>query len=60
MRNILLIIKGSNVLCQKKINKMDLIMSKTFTKFIFIFSVFAFNDNESQITDAAVNLFIQI
>ncbi|OSL71097.1 hypothetical protein EAXG_03572 [Escherichia coli TA054] len=28
MRNISLIIKGSNVLCQKKINKMDLIMSK--------------------------------
>ncbi|HGX4971525.1 TPA: hypothetical protein ACNEZ7_001191, partial [Escherichia coli] len=26
----------------------------------FIFSVFVFNDNESQITDAAVNLFIQI
>ncbi|HHY1804977.1 TPA: hypothetical protein ACV19E_004607, partial [Escherichia coli] len=24
------------------------------------FSVFVFNDNESQITDAAVNLFIQI
>ncbi|QJU27228.1 hypothetical protein HLY11_19215 [Escherichia coli] len=24
------------------------------------FSVFFFNDNESQITDAAVNLFIQI
>lgn len=35
-------------------------MSKTFTKFIFIFSVFVFNDNESQITDTAVNLFIQI
>lgn len=60
MRNILLIIKGSNVLCQKKIKKMNLIMPKTFTKFIFIFSVFVFNDNESQITDAAVNLFIQI
>lgn len=60
MRNILLIIKGSNVLCQKKIKKMDLITSKTFTKFIFIFSVFVFNDNESQVTDAAVNLFIQI
>lgn len=60
MRNILLIIKGSNVLCQKKIKKMDLIISKTFTKFIFIFSVFVFNDNESQVTDAAVNLFIQI
>ncbi len=35
-------------------------MSKTFTKFIFIFSVFVFNYNESQITDAAVNLFTQI
>ncbi|WP_252153163.1 hypothetical protein [Escherichia coli] len=27
---------------------------------ILIFSVFVFNYNESQITDAAVNLFIQI
>ncbi|MED9376178.1 cell envelope stress response protein YqcG, partial [Escherichia coli] len=27
---------------------------------IFIFSVLVFNDNESKITDAAVNLFIQI
>ncbi|EOK7739111.1 TPA: cell envelope stress response protein YqcG, partial [Escherichia coli] len=26
----------------------------------FIFSVLVFNDNESKITDAAVNLFIQI
>ncbi|WP_134742814.1 cell envelope stress response protein YqcG [Escherichia coli] len=33
---------------------------KTFTKIIFIFSVLVFNDNESKITDAAVNLFIQI
>ena len=33
---------------------------KTFTKIIFIFSVFVFNYNESQITGAAVNLFIQI
>ena len=32
---------------------------KTF-KIIFIFSVLVFNDNESKITDAAVNLFIQI
>ncbi|MDC9145174.1 cell envelope stress response protein YqcG [Escherichia coli] len=32
---------------------------KTFTKIIFI-SVLVFNDNESKITDAAVNLFIQI
>ncbi|GAB0813041.1 cell envelope stress response protein YqcG [Escherichia coli] len=31
---------------------------KTFT--IFIFSVLVFNDNEYKITDAAVNLFIQI
>ncbi|EFP9507768.1 hypothetical protein HLP38_002243 [Shigella flexneri] len=31
-----------------------------FTKIIFIFSVLVFNDNESKITDAAVNLFIQI
>ncbi len=51
MRNISLIIKGSNVLCQKKIKKMDLIMSKP---------VLVFNDNEYKITDAAVNLFIQI
>ncbi|HFH2171707.1 TPA: hypothetical protein ACGH74_004665, partial [Shigella flexneri] len=29
-------------------------------KIIFIFSVSVFNDNESKITDAAVNLFIQI
>ena len=29
---------------------------KTFTKIIFIFSVLVFNDNESKITDAAVNL----
>ncbi|CAD5669507.1 small protein involved in the cell envelope stress response [Escherichia coli] len=35
-------------------------MSKTFTKIIFIFSVFIFNYNESQITDNAVNLFIQL
>ena len=35
-------------------------MSKTFTKIILIFSVFVFNYNESQITDAAVNLFIQL
>ena len=35
-------------------------MSKTFTKIIFIFSVLVFNDNESKITDAAVNLFIQL
>ncbi|HFR6977334.1 TPA: hypothetical protein ACHXOP_004388 [Shigella flexneri] len=27
---------------------------------MFIFSVSVFNDNESKITDAAVNLFIQI
>ncbi|EOP9113283.1 hypothetical protein BZK71_RS04585 [Escherichia coli] len=27
---------------------------------IFIFPVLVFNDNESKITDAAVNLFIQI
>ncbi|ENZ0081003.1 TPA: hypothetical protein ACNTDB_005028 [Escherichia coli] len=27
---------------------------------MFIFSVLVFNDNESKITDAAVNLFIQI
>lgn len=60
MRNISLIIKGSNVLCQKKIKKMDLIHVKTFTKIIFIFSVLVFNDNEYKITDAAVNLFIQI
>ena len=60
MRNISLIIKGSNVLCQKKIKKMDLIMSKTFTEIILIVSVFVFNYNESQITGAAVNLFIQI
>lgn len=33
---------------------------KTFTKIIFIFSVLVFNDNEYKITDAAVNLFIQI
>ncbi|EKB6441685.1 hypothetical protein OWB35_001469 [Escherichia coli] len=33
---------------------------KTFTKIIFIFSVLVFNDDESKITDAAVNLFIQI
>ncbi|EES0536344.1 hypothetical protein FYL07_005514, partial [Escherichia coli] len=32
----------------------------TFTKIIFIFSVLVFYDNESKITDAAVNLFIQI
>ncbi|HCR3047607.1 TPA: hypothetical protein ON341_004079, partial [Escherichia coli] len=31
-----------------------------FTKIIFIFSVLVFNDNESKITDATVNLFIQI
>lgn len=35
-------------------------MSKTFTEIILIFSVFAFNYNESQITGAAVNLFIQL
>ncbi len=35
-------------------------MSKTFTKIILIFYVFVFNYNESQITDAAVNLFIQL
>ena len=35
-------------------------MSKTFTKIIFIFSVFILNYNESQITDTAVNLFIQL
>ncbi|HFP1069198.1 TPA: hypothetical protein ACHKKD_002631, partial [Escherichia coli] len=29
-------------------------------KIIFIFSVLVFNDNKSKITDAAVNLFIQI
>ena len=33
---------------------------KTCTKIIFIFSVLVFNDNEYKITDAAVNLFIQI
>ena len=33
---------------------------KTFTKIIFIFSVLVFNDNEPQITDTAVNLFIQL
>ncbi|WP_097562269.1 cell envelope stress response protein YqcG [Escherichia coli] len=33
---------------------------KTLTKIIFIFSVLVFNDNEYKITDAAVNLFIQI
>ncbi|EFK1121918.1 hypothetical protein LPD56_003241 [Escherichia coli] len=33
---------------------------KASTKIIFIFSVLVFNDNESKITDAAVNLFIQI
>ncbi|WP_213076216.1 hypothetical protein, partial [Escherichia coli] len=38
----------------------DLIMSKTFTEIILIFSVFVFNYNESQITGAAVNLFIQL
>ena len=59
MRNISLIIKGSNVLCQKKIKKMDLIMSKHSPK-LYLFSVLVFNDNESKITDAAVNLFIQI
>ncbi len=31
-------------------------MSKTFTKIIFIFSVFIFNYNEPQITDTAVML----
>lgn len=35
-------------------------MSKTFTKIILIFSVFIFNYNEPQITDTAVNLFIQL
>lgn len=35
-------------------------MSKTFTKIIFIFSVFIFNYNEPQITDTAVNFFIQL
>lgn len=35
-------------------------MSKTFTKIIFIFSVFIFNYNESQIAYTAVNLFIQL
>lgn len=35
-------------------------MSRTFTKIIFIFSVFIFNYNESQITDTTVNLFIQL
>ncbi|MCQ0367696.1 cell envelope stress response protein YqcG [Escherichia coli] len=34
--------------------------AKTLTKIIFIFSVLVFNDNEYKITDAAVNLFIQI
>lgn len=33
---------------------------KTFTEIILIFSVFVFNYNESQITGAAVNLFIQL
>ncbi|EQB9647392.1 hypothetical protein ACYZCP_002560 [Escherichia coli] len=33
---------------------------KTFTKLYLFFSVLVFNDNESKITDAAVNLFIQI
>ncbi|EFE1377912.1 hypothetical protein CKC22_000126 [Escherichia coli] len=33
---------------------------KIFIRIIFIFSVLVFNDNESKITDAAVNLFIQI
>lgn len=60
MRNISLIIKGSNVLCQKKIKKMDLIMSKHLPKLYLFFSVLVFNDNEYKITDAAVNLFIQI
>ncbi len=36
-------------------------MSKTFTKIILIFFLCSFfNYNESQITDAAVNLFIQL
>lgn len=35
-------------------------MSKHSPKLYFIFSVLVFNDNESKITDAAVNLFIQI
>lgn len=35
-------------------------MSKTFTEIILIFSVFVFNYNESQITGAVVNLFIQL
>ncbi len=60
MRNISLIIKGSIVLCQKKIKKMDLIMSKHSPKLYLFFSVLVFNDNEYKITDAAVNLFIQI
>ncbi|HCS5036185.1 TPA: hypothetical protein ORQ79_003539 [Escherichia coli] len=33
---------------------------KILTRIIFIFSVLVFNDNESKITYAAVNLFIQI
>lgn len=32
---------------------------KTFTK-LYLFFCISFNDNESKITDAAVNLFIQI
>ncbi len=33
---------------------------KNIHQIIFIFSVFIFNYNESQITDTAVNLFIQL
>ncbi|ELO5924121.1 hypothetical protein ACY3TB_002559 [Escherichia coli] len=33
---------------------------KTPTKLYLFFSVLVFNDNKSKITDAAVNLFIQI
>ncbi|AOT31551.1 hypothetical protein AD05_4122 [Escherichia coli 5-366-08_S4_C2] len=39
---------------------MDLIMSKHSPKLYLFFSVLVFNDNEYKITDAAVNLFIQI
>ncbi|UMX91696.1 hypothetical protein MJ581_16040 [Escherichia coli] len=35
-------------------------MLRIFIVIIFIFSVLVFNDNEYKITDAAVNLFIQI
>lgn len=40
--------------------KMDLIMSKHSPKLYLFFSALVFNDNKSKITDAAVNLFIQI